>query len=614
MSPQRPRAHELEEESRQALRRVLPSAWVVRPIDDDYGIDREVEIFQDGRATGLTFKVQLKASDRAAAAGPARTVQWDRLNYWNSLDVPVLIVYFVANSGRTYGRWAHAHDLDPQQRRGRRSTTIRFTDDDLLDAAAPRLLDDVAVVRQLRTGQVPRPVPVLLTTAPDLAVPPAELRAGLRSLVARLGLADIVALSASGPAVRVTVSRTTLRASLPVEYASLSARLPPGPEDVAGRERLLRDVLVAVGFVLLRAGAGSVAARLLAAAAGGSSLAAVPGVAARLGVCLTEQGRAKDALALAIPLLRSADAGLRDVGGLYLYDALPGVSREELRDEPELLAALRAHADLERGGGDPARAGRAANALTEVLYRADEFPEALQRLDLAATLHPEFLQDRSFRRRRAGVRWDLGWHDEAAEDYRAALELGGDPDELEPVLADSLMHAGRYGEALAVLRAYEPCGGHLDRLAALDLLALEELVRVTGLDRQDRQPVSSETLHGVTSETALRLLRDRDALDPRLWLVLLTVTDEVDLAPAVLIAQVLVDSAPAWASAAVFAFAAQVPADLLHHVVDSGARLGQPFLDAVEAQAQHQDAEEAAQLRQVAYERADRLHTGRPQG
>ena len=60
------------------------------------------------------------------------------------------------------------------------------------------------------------------------------------------------------------------------------------------------------------------------------------------------------------------------------------------------------------------------------------------------------------------------------------------------MLADSLMHAGRYGEALAVLRAHAPRGGHLDRLAALDLLALEELVRVTGLDRQDRQPVSRE--------------------------------------------------------------------------------------------------------------------------
>ena len=118
----------------------------------------------------------------------------------------------------------------------------------------------------------------------------------------------------------------------------------------------------------------------------------------------------------------------------------------------------------------------------------------------------------------------------------------------------------------------------------------------------------------MTSETALRLLRDRDALDPRLWLVLLTATQEVDLAPAVLIALVLVDSAPAWASAAVCAFAAAVPANLLHHVVDSGARLGQPFLDAVGAEARHQGAEEAAQLRQVASERADLLHTARPGG
>ena len=91
MPPQRPREHVLETLSRRAFERLVPATWVVRAVDEDYGVDREVEIFEEGHATGLTFKVQLKGSDRTAAAGASRRVKTDTLGYWKSLDVPVLI-------------------------------------------------------------------------------------------------------------------------------------------------------------------------------------------------------------------------------------------------------------------------------------------------------------------------------------------------------------------------------------------------------------------------------------------------------------------------------------------------------------------------------------------
>src|SRR5713226_682048 len=62
--PQRPRSHELEDESRRQFQMVLPSSWVFRPADPDYGIYGQVEIFSgDGQATGLIFLVQLKGTD-----------------------------------------------------------------------------------------------------------------------------------------------------------------------------------------------------------------------------------------------------------------------------------------------------------------------------------------------------------------------------------------------------------------------------------------------------------------------------------------------------------------------------------------------------------------------
>ncbi|MGH7481433.1 MAG: DUF4365 domain-containing protein, partial [Longimicrobiales bacterium] len=61
--PRRPRQHQIEELSRRALRARLPEAWVVRDLNPDYGLDVAVDIFEDERATGLSFAVQLKATE-----------------------------------------------------------------------------------------------------------------------------------------------------------------------------------------------------------------------------------------------------------------------------------------------------------------------------------------------------------------------------------------------------------------------------------------------------------------------------------------------------------------------------------------------------------------------
>ena len=63
-TPKRPRSHALETESRTAFESTLPNNWVYRRKEDDYGIDGEVEIFDDdGQTTGLLFFVQLKATE-----------------------------------------------------------------------------------------------------------------------------------------------------------------------------------------------------------------------------------------------------------------------------------------------------------------------------------------------------------------------------------------------------------------------------------------------------------------------------------------------------------------------------------------------------------------------
>ena len=58
----RTRNHILEDKSRNIFNEIIPEKWVVRDKGKDYGIDCEVEIFDDyGNPTGIVFYVQLKA-------------------------------------------------------------------------------------------------------------------------------------------------------------------------------------------------------------------------------------------------------------------------------------------------------------------------------------------------------------------------------------------------------------------------------------------------------------------------------------------------------------------------------------------------------------------------
>ena len=52
--PKRPKQHQVEDLSINALKSVLPREWVYREKDKDYGIDGEIEIFdENGYATGF---------------------------------------------------------------------------------------------------------------------------------------------------------------------------------------------------------------------------------------------------------------------------------------------------------------------------------------------------------------------------------------------------------------------------------------------------------------------------------------------------------------------------------------------------------------------------------
>jgi len=129
----RSRTHQLEDESITAFRRTRPSRWPVRQKGDDYGIDLEVEIFDnEENSTGLLFFVQLKATD--AKDGRKVSLARDYLDNICSYSTPCIIVRYFARDERLYWRWAI--DMLAEFDNNKKSKTFHFEESDRLDIGA----------------------------------------------------------------------------------------------------------------------------------------------------------------------------------------------------------------------------------------------------------------------------------------------------------------------------------------------------------------------------------------------------------------------------------------------------------------------------------------------
>ncbi|WP_414172894.1 DUF4365 domain-containing protein [Clavibacter tessellarius] len=79
--PRRPASHVNEERSLRAFLGALPPDWLFTTPSRDYGIDGDIEVFENGRATGMHFLVQLKAVAEVRGA-PRVSVRNASRRYW----------------------------------------------------------------------------------------------------------------------------------------------------------------------------------------------------------------------------------------------------------------------------------------------------------------------------------------------------------------------------------------------------------------------------------------------------------------------------------------------------------------------------------------------------
>lgn len=163
--PTRPNQHKLEDLSRVKFQLALPKRWVYRDKDKDYGIDGEVELFDDSdKAQGLLFYVQLKATESENESSIMNVdFSIDTLKYYKKLDIPVLLVRYSEFKDCFYVKWIYNVDLFFSKAKAK-TYRIKLEQKNLWTINTSMEIEKrLNNLRKLKSGYFNFPIPCLLT-------------------------------------------------------------------------------------------------------------------------------------------------------------------------------------------------------------------------------------------------------------------------------------------------------------------------------------------------------------------------------------------------------------------------------------------------------------------
>lgn len=562
--PKRDRKHEIETESQRAFESALPPSVVVRPISDDYGIDREVEVFVNGQTTGLIFKVQLKGTD---GSGSKLRIKRSSLEYWRSLDVPVLLVSFESTTRALRARWVHTIGVDGPVSDAETITVHMDPTVDLRNFTPETLANDLVMIRQVLRGAFPLPMPFRIGPLLDANLSVAQLSAAIQTLSRRTRAALRPAVEEEA-ALAITVRGNRLQVEMPLRIASATVQMPTESFKALGPQRL-------AGLSLLLSAAAAaelnseIARGWLSAVSPAAPWWKIKELVERLIPLLDHPDSADQLLSVYCHLAMAGDAGIEMVS-LPLMRRLGDVTPDCFDAETTTLAQyVRAHSGT----------GRLAFNLASLYRLTNRFDQAEEMYGVAQLKSPRYADDPLFLRLLGASQWELGKFAASAKTYERALDMGFDSYELRPLLADCLMYDGRYEDARQALAEWEPLGGRSDKAGVLRRVILDYIVEHVRAGTQNRTNYDAgEVSRSLALATAsdrvdvdglLGVLREADALHPEVWFALIGLSEQrLEFEPALVHAFVLGGDARAWVLALVGALEAGVPDQLVQAIVN----------------------------------------------
>jgi hypothetical protein len=454
--PKRPRSHALETDSRRAFATLLPSEWVTRPLISEYGLDEEVEVFgSKGSTTGLMFFIQMKATDKRDLAQALKLrFKVSTLDYYRSLELPVMIVRFHSHTRKFYWRWFHEFKESPKA--GQKTLTLILpTSAEWNEKSPERVKLSLQFFRQLKSAICPRPIVFsLVLPDPEVAGTPASIFRNILLEEARplRAVLEITESESLGAHPRILLSKDRLVVDL-AGLKSITLDLGNRYENEAARRRLAHDVLTSIAFVLAKSGHFNEASEIASGHLHQGRLIGVPEVFFTLITAMAKSSRVNDALRLARDLLSQAQ-----VQQLAPWLLIHAIAHSQCLKTPELEFLQEVmEMVLQRATELGYRQSIAvAHYNLGNHFRGRGAPHrklAFRHYRLAAKMDPGYRQRPYFWKEVAGLLHVTGHFRWSADAYRRAIQLGGENICLA-LYADSLMQDAKFKDALNAFRQY----------------------------------------------------------------------------------------------------------------------------------------------------------------
>jgi tetratricopeptide (TPR) repeat protein len=507
--PIRARSHILEELSISRFKDALPDGWVYRPKTPDYGIDGEVEIFDvSGSSTGLSFNVQLRATDDATRADRVR-LELDELDYYRSLELPTAVVRYGSPKNSIFWAWGANIASRLKTNEGQKTATHRFNSGDLWSETTPtEIRRTLEVRRSLATFPPNRPVPLRI----DLSAIPASNRYQIDRAIAG-AIAD-----SNGALARAANTPGMVEAFVRIEPSFLAVGI---------------DTLTSVTFDLQDPTSNDYLASTFYALARIFQRQRLHRQAESLARLLVarEIAHHNEDLAVDVCLTLSSDlpalARLAIINGLHAdgpWQAMIAMtigmapqSEESRREARELFFDATLVAAGSVGSGSKA----AAHYSIGNAYRSEgDFSHAIFHYNRARHLRPAYLQTDYFVRELAGVLFMSGHFVAAKQFYQEAARLDPDYPALTFLLGDALLLSGAISEAR---QHFENARVHCTaqrmlREAELKIMVCDRMVAQFGAETLPRRKSEANQILGPDGAEGLEvlehLLANVDVLHP----------------------------------------------------------------------------------------------------
>ncbi|HST68931.1 MAG TPA: DUF4365 domain-containing protein [Solirubrobacterales bacterium] len=485
--PGRPRQHELEEASRRAFSALLPDRLVFRDIDREYGIDGEVEEFDDKKATGLRFLIQLKATDEVDLSKALKArVKLSTAAYFRAQPVPVLMVRYLAASDSLYARWFHQFD-SYYEHEGERELTFRWEDrHQLSEKGATHLLNEAAAVMEAKSIKLDLPVRAALTSPSEGAFDfsPAELELGVRAAASRCSDLLEIVKPEEEHLLSLEINEGQLAAHVP-GLGGLTMHMDELPEeDIAALGSELLSCLV---VALARAGHADLASRMAVHFFGDSLLAYMPPFYFEIAEAMAYSARTSEALELAELLDQRDEEDAEAASFAFLLAALRRGAHLRKEEQKRLVVTMEARIQRRVELGNVSDAASESVGLGNYFKTIKNFPKAVHAYEHALELDSAYESREHLWLELAGVYFLAGKFPESAEAYGRALSLAETPAlDVQARQADALMHAGEYQKAYDIFEPITADETDLGAWATTKAAALWWVIRTTGVASQDR--------------------------------------------------------------------------------------------------------------------------------